>query len=188
MTRILVFLLGLLTLLATLAGPVHAAHPDPASGGYLTQTSPAPDTPPPNTLALLGKSNSDPDIASDCCIAPNGGDFSRSVERLDEVTFNAALRNGPETFSGFQIYGTKGLVGNTYNRNVFLIESDKRQLVSRLLQDFEAEARAAGANKISIAGMSVINPKIINPNLARRYGYSFERVGDDAVILQKDLN
>ena len=71
MTRILVFLLGLLALLATLAGPVHAARPDPASGGYLTQTSPAPDTPPPNTLAALGKSHAAPDIASDCCIAPN---------------------------------------------------------------------------------------------------------------------
>lgn len=78
-------------------------------------------------------------------------------------------------------------MGKTFNRNVFLIESDKRQSVSRLLQDFEAEARAAGASKISIVGMSIINPKIINPKLARRYGYSFERVGGDAVILQKDL-
>lgn len=73
MTRITVLLLGLLALLATLAGPVHAAHPDPASGGYLTQTSPAPDTPTPNTLAALGKSQHHADIAPDCCIAPIGG-------------------------------------------------------------------------------------------------------------------
>ena len=73
MTRILVFLLGLLALGAVLAGPVHAAHPNPASGGYLTQNSPAPDTPPPNALTLLGKSHADPDIAPDCCTAPNGG-------------------------------------------------------------------------------------------------------------------
>lgn len=50
----------------------------------------------------------------------------------------------------------------------------------------EAEAIGAGANKISIYGSSVINKGFLNPNIARRFGYTFEQSGN-GVFLQKVL-
>lgn len=48
----------------------------------------------------------------------------------------------------------------------------------------ESEALLKGANKISIYGSSVINKGFLNPNIAKRFGYTFEQSGS-GVISQK---
>jgi hypothetical protein len=109
---------------------------------------------------------------------------------LTEETFTQALYRGAENVAGYSVYGTKGLVGSTFNRNIFLIDIPKelrglarfRSFVGRL----ESEALRAGANKISIYGSSVINDGFLNPAIIRRFGYSFEQSGS-GVILQKIL-
>lgn len=103
-----------------------------------------------------------------------GGD---SLVNLTEETFSQALFKGAENVGGYSVYGTKGLVGNTFNRNIFLLEA----LGSKSLSGFrsfvgslEREALGASANKISIYGSSFINKGFLNPNIARRFGCSFE--------------
>lgn len=88
-----------------------------------------------------------------------------------------ALFNGAENVGGYSVYGTKGLVGNTFNRNIFLLEAPGGKSLSgfrSFVGALESEALGAGANKISIYGSSVINKGFLNPNIAERFGYSFE--------------
>ncbi|AOM79100.1 hypothetical protein [Pedobacter steynii] len=42
-----------------------------------------------------------------------------NLVNLNEETFSQALFNGAENVAGYSVWGTKGLVGNTFNRNVF---------------------------------------------------------------------
>ena len=107
---------------------------------------------------------------------------------LTEETFSQALFKGAENLGGYSVYGTKGLVGNTFNRNIFLEASGGKSLSGfrSFVGSLEAEALGVGANKISSYGSSVINKGFLNPNIARRFGYSFEQSGS-GVILQKVL-
>ena len=110
-----------------------------------------------------------------------------SLVNLTEETFSQALFKGAENVGGYSIYGTKALVGTTFNRNIFLLEATGGKSLSgfrSFVGSLEAEALAAGANKISIYGCSVINKGFLNPNIATRFGYSFEQVGS-GVFLQK---
>ncbi len=111
------------------------------------------------------------------------------VVNLTEETFSQALMKSAENLNGYSIYGTKGLVGDTFNRNIFLIEASNGKSLSglrTLVTSMEEEAIRGGANKISIFGSSVINKGFLKPQIAERFGYSFEKVGH-SVILQKTL-
>ncbi len=114
---------------------------------------------------------------------------SKAIVNLTEETFSQALMKGAENVGGYSIYGTKGLVGNTFNRNIFLLEASGSKSLSgfrSLVGNMEKEALGAGANKISIYGSSVINKGFLNPNIAARFGYTFEQLGN-GVVLQKTL-
>lgn len=114
---------------------------------------------------------------------------NRTVVDLTEETFRQALFKGSENMGGYAIYGTKGMVGSTFNRNIFLIEASKGKSLSgfsSLIKNLEAEALEAGAKKISIYGSSVINKGFLNPNIAKRYGYSFKQSGN-GIIVEKIL-
>ncbi|MBB4807952.1 hypothetical protein HNP38_003292 [Chryseobacterium defluvii] len=107
---------------------------------------------------------------------------------MAEETLNQAARNLPERIGEYSIYGTQGLVGNTYTRNIFLMETSNKSLsgLRSTISTMEKQAVKSGANKISIYGAAVINEGFLNPNIARRFGYSFEKIGEGA-ILQKTL-
>ncbi|MGN8037653.1 RHS repeat domain-containing protein [Chitinophaga sp. 22321] len=107
---------------------------------------------------------------------------------MTEETFGQALFKGAEKMGNYEIWGTKGLVGNTFNRNIFLLDATKKSVsgLRVLINNMEAEAIGAGANKISIYGSSVINKGFLNPKIAERFGYSFEQSGS-GVFMQKVL-
>ncbi|PJJ59573.1 RHS repeat-associated protein [Hymenobacter chitinivorans DSM 11115] len=113
---------------------------------------------------------------------------SRALVPMAEETFEQALFKGVEYIGKVEVYGTKGLVGETFNRNIFYLKSAQPSFggVRSLLGAMEKEAVEAGAKKISIYGASVINSKIINPKLAAALGYTLEESGQ-GVILQKVL-
>jgi RHS repeat-associated protein len=122
-------------------------------------------------------------------IRPAAANTSTSLVNMSEETFLQALFKGSENIGGYTIYGTKGLVGNTFNRNIFLLEATGGKSLSgfrAFIASLEAEALRAGANKISIYGSSVINKGFLNPIIAARFGYSFEQSGS-GVFLQKVL-
>ena len=110
-------------------------------------------------------------------------------EVLEQAAFAEALGLGPEVVHGFRIYGNKGLVGTSYQRNILLIEAEQVGATSprALLRAFEAEARAAGASELRIVGHAVVNEKLVNPGLAQRLGYAFRQVDDSTIELVKAL-
>jgi hypothetical protein len=113
---------------------------------------------------------------------------TRTLVPLTEETFSQALIRGAEKIGDYEIWGTKGLVGKTFNRNIFYLDASRKSLAGfrSLIQNMESEAINAGANRISIYGSSIIRDAFFNPNIAARFGYSFEKSGT-GVILQKTL-
>jgi hypothetical protein len=106
-----------------------------------------------------------------------------------EELLQQATRLPPERLNGFRIFGNKGLVGKTFQRNVLLIEAETKGASSlkKLIAALEAEARAAGASRLSITGHAVINQGFLNPAIARRYGFAFRRINNDTIELVKEL-
>ncbi len=59
--------------------------------------------------------------------------------------------------------------------------------IGGLFKALEGEAKAAGASQLHIIGHAIINPKIINPALAKRFGYEFRQINKDTVELVKNF-
>lgn len=83
-----------------------------------------------------------------------------------------------EIINGFKIFGSKGLVGNTFNRNIFYIQAvkDGKGSFPGLINSFKSEALAAGADNLSIEAIAVVNKRLeryLNPASMRRSGFSF---------------
>ncbi|MBL8151505.1 MAG: RHS repeat-associated core domain-containing protein [Blastocatellia bacterium] len=108
--------------------------------------------------------------------------FERSL--VQEVTRTA------ENIGGFKIFGSKGLVGNVFNRNVFLIEAEKKgaSSLSGLVKNLEDEARSAGAKELRIIGTSIVNTGFFNAKIAKRFGFTFRRINNETIELSKKLD
>jgi hypothetical protein len=123
-------------------------------------------------------------------IAKGGGG---ALVRMEDEVFNTALfQDATKTFdnvAGFKIYGNKGMIGDEFTRNIFLIEAEKQGQtpLRTLLNSLEPEARAAGAKSLNIGGDSVINDGFLNPRILQRYGFQFERINEKTVRLWKSL-
>jgi hypothetical protein len=111
-------------------------------------------------------------------------------ETFSQSLFNESIGN-TEKIGNYTINGTKGLVGDVFNRNIFELSTPKAMKslsgLNSLIRSMESEAIGAGANKLSIFGSSVINKGFLNPAIAERFGYSFEQSGS-GVFLQKMLS
>jgi len=112
----------------------------------------------------------------------------KAVENLSDAVFNLSVNGNIEKIGSYSIYGVKGLVGKTFNRNIFLIETSNRSLsgLRSMVQSMEKEAIDLGANKLSIFGSSVINNGFLNPRLAGRFGFSLTKY-KNGVIFTKML-
>jgi hypothetical protein len=112
------------------------------------------------------------------------------VEMANETLQQGVWPTGTDKIGSYSVYGSKGLVGSTYTRNIFLLEAPKSAKslsgFQTLIKSFEREALDAGADRISIFGASVINDGFLNPSLAARYGYSFSE-SSNGVFLFKIL-
>jgi RHS repeat-associated protein len=108
-------------------------------------------------------------------------------ETFSQALFKESIRQ-TEKIGGYSIYGTKGMVGDVFNRNIFLIETSSKGFgnFKNMISAMEREAVSAGAKKISIFGSSIINKGFLNPDIARRFGYTFQQSGNGA-FLQKVL-
>ncbi len=81
-------------------------------------------------------------------------------------------------------------MGDSYARNIFLIEAERKGASSLrgLANALEAEARAAGARELRIIGHAVINDGFLNPRIAQRFGFTFRRINDETIELLKVLD
>jgi hypothetical protein len=118
---------------------------------------------------------------------------STGVLLLSEEAFNGALaaeRFGTAlALAGFKVFGSHGLVGNSYNINVFLIEAMRKAgaPLRGLVTALEGLAKSAGASQLRIVGTSVRNPGFLNPQVAQRYGFTFRQINGSTIELVKNV-
>jgi RHS repeat-associated protein len=105
-----------------------------------------------------------------------------------ELAGNGLARN----VAGYEVAGTFGKVGNTYNANIwsmFKTANSSRSMFA-FTRALETEARNTGANQISILGTHIINRGFFNPanvQRASRLGYTFRVVNENTIHLCKPL-
>ena len=106
---------------------------------------------------------------------------------------DSLFQNNTEIIAGFGVTGGKGLMGNTFIRRIFILENlsgptnDVRGIL-RLGQQFEAEARAAGATELRIEGLSVQNGNIMRMRrVVEKTGGKVTPVGKSQIIIEKSL-
>jgi hypothetical protein len=101
---------------------------------------------------------------------------------------DAAFQTGTiRTIAGYETAGNAGLVGNTYNVNLWgMYATDASQGPFAFVNALKAEASAAGANQISITGLKVINTDLLNisPRVAGRMGLQFQQISPETILLQ----
>ena len=99
---------------------------------------------------------------------------------------DAAYTALPRTIAGYQFAGNAGLVGSTYNVNVWALfaTAESRGLFA-FVNALKAEASAAGATNISIIGIGVANPGLANMSTAAaaRVGFIFSQINPTTISL-----
>lgn len=82
------------------------------------------------------------------------------------------------------MYSTNNLSNGTYTKSIStLISSDNTSSLSILLQTMNNEAKSFGAHTLIIEGTSIINPKIFNPRLAQRLGFTYMQTSESSIRL-----
>jgi RHS repeat-associated protein len=92
--------------------------------------------------------------------------------------------------AGYNVWGTAGRVGSTYNVNILGLYGTKgSQGLGALVRALKAEAAAAGASRISIQGLAIINEGLakLSAQAAARFGLQLERVNGNTIILSGTL-
>ncbi|WP_157962976.1 RHS repeat-associated core domain-containing protein [Chitinophaga deserti] len=93
-----------------------------------------------------------------------------------------------QMIGGFYVRGSVAVAEKTYLRTIqSLAAGEKASTIPELLGVFEKEAIEAGAEKIIIRGIDIVNPKLFNPKMAEKLGYMYEQTADDAIQLIKNL-
>lgn len=112
---------------------------------------------------------------------------SGALVDLTEATFKVVVEQGPRNIAGYELYATEGLVGSVYNYNIFSVKRLAGNSFREFVAALEQKAVASGANKVSIAGLSIMNKGFLNKSVARRFGYTMDVINEKTVILQKIL-
>lgn len=108
------------------------------------------------------------------------------VPAVDAVYATATER----LVAGYNVWGTAGRVGSTYNVNILgLYATEGSQGLGALVAALRAEATAAGASRISIQGLAIINQGLagLSARVAARFGLQLERVNGQTIILSGGL-
>ena len=124
-------------------------------------------------------------------IAPEMGGLSAAEDGTAALQpmADAAYQTGTTRIvAGYEVGGNAGLVGNTYNVNIWaLYQTSNPQGPFALVNALSAEASAAGASQISIVG-SAITPTStlqgLTPGIAGRLGLQFQQISPTTILLQ----
>jgi RHS repeat-associated protein len=94
-----------------------------------------------------------------------------------------------QTIKDFYVYGSKIMKGATYVRNVEGLASlSPTASIPSLLKAFETEAKAAGATKIILNGLNIVESRLMNAGAAQRFGYTYEQISENSIQLIKNLH
>jgi RHS repeat-associated protein len=106
---------------------------------------------------------------------------------------DAAFQTGTvRTVAGYELGGNAGLVGNTYNVNLWaLYQTSSPQGPFALLNALKAEAKAAGASQISITGNAITSTSTLQgltPSIAARLGFQLQQINPTTILLQAAIH
>ena len=90
------------------------------------------------------------------------------------------------SMAGYDLGGSSGLVGSTYNYNIWgLSATEESEGISALVGEMRITAAAAGADSFSILGTQIINRQLMRVAVvaAARFGLSVEAVEDSSILL-----
>jgi hypothetical protein len=122
------------------------------------------------------------EVAPDSLLAAESG--TQALEPMANAAFNTGTIR---TVAGYDVAGNAGLVGQTYNVNVWgLYATESSQGPFALVNALKGEASAAGASQISITGNAVVNQGLLNisPGVAGRLGLQFQQINPTTILLQ----
>lgn len=89
---------------------------------------------------------------------------------------------------GFYVRAKTFLSGGVFTKTVQSLASlEEGTSIVKLVKAFEAEAKSAGAKKIVIKGIDIVNKKLINTEAARRLGYVIEKITETSITISKKL-
>ena len=121
------------------------------------------------------------DDAVDCLLAAEG---TTALQPMADAAFQTGtIRN----VAGYELGGNAGLVGNSYNVNLWgLYATENAEGPFALINALKGEASAAGASQISITGNAVVNQGLLNisPGVAGRLGFQFQQINPTTILLQ----
>jgi hypothetical protein len=112
------------------------------------------------------------------------------LNQADDIAYRGifqSLTRTVEHVAGFRLFGNKGLVGSSFQRNVFLIEAELKGAapLRKLIDKLETEALEAGATELRITGFRVSNKGVFSKEVAKRFGFEFRRINERTVELWK---
>ena len=113
------------------------------------------------------------------------GRIGKVANSVDEVS-NVVVEITDEMYAGGQyyMYSTNNLSNGTYTKSIStLISSDNTSNLSILLKTMNNEAKSFGAHTLIIEGTSIINPKMFNPVLAQRLGFTYMQTSESSIRL-----
>ena len=92
---------------------------------------------------------------------------------------------GVTRIAGYEVAGVFGKVGNTFNANIWgLYRTKASKGMFSFIKSLEAQAKASGANRISIVGTHIVNPTFYRGS---RLGYNITQINSTTVRLTKLL-
>ena len=92
-----------------------------------------------------------------------------------------------ENLAGFYVRGSTSIANGTYTRTIQSLANTGNRSLFDLMKVFEAEARAAGVNKVVINGIDIVETRLINEGGARLLGYTFKQTSVNSIQLTKIL-
>ena len=113
------------------------------------------------------------------------GRVGKVANSVDEIS-NVVVEITDEMYAGGQyyMYSTNNLSNGTYTKSIStLISSDNTSSLSMLIKTMNNEAKSFGAHTLIIEGTSIINPKMFNPGLAQRLGFTYMQTSESSIRL-----
>lgn len=114
------------------------------------------------------------------------GEAAKWGHTMEEVVFYTSAEMEAigyvEKFGSVQVWGIKGMSGNTFRRHIFAVAADKSvqegNFLVSLVRGLRQEAIAAGASKLEVYGYSVYNPIFQDAAKWQKFGAIFETIPD----------
>lgn len=85
---------------------------------------------------------------------------------------------------GIIMYSENYLAGNTYVKSVStLMKTTEESNIHLLIRTMFNEAKGHGAKMLEVRGTSVMNQDLFNPIIAKRLGFTFEKLSESSFKL-----